>query len=419
MPVLSPSDKSLTVVIVVDHAHIAGGQAKVAFDSALGLLRAGHRPIIFTAAGPIEPSFVAAGLDVRCLGQTDLMNDSSKAAAAGRGIWNFAAERGLAEILARAPRGRTVVHVHGWAKALSPSIARPIARSGVPAVYTMHEYFLFCPNGGFYNYRKGCVCPLTPMSFACVTTNCDSRNYIRKLWRVGRQVVVRRVAGLADVFADYVTISKFQAEIVAPYLPVGARVHRVSNPISAEELGQKDSPASGEFLFVGRISPEKGPFLFAEAAVNAGVVPVFVGDGPAAAALRARHPEARLLGWKQPEEVRALMRSARALVFPSLWYEGQPLSVLEAKAMGTPVIVSDACAAREEIDDGTSGLWFASGNVASLTAALRHAQDDALTTRMSRAAYESFWSDPPTIDTHVMKILSVYRQALTGRQLAA
>ena len=73
----------------------------------------------------------------------------------------------LARLLGSLPAERTIVHVHGWAKALSPSIAMPIARSGLPAVYTIHEYFLFCPNGGFYNYQRGHTCSLEPLSAAC------------------------------------------------------------------------------------------------------------------------------------------------------------------------------------------------------------------------------------------------------------
>jgi glycosyltransferase involved in cell wall biosynthesis len=77
-------------------------------------------------------------------------------------------------------------------------------------------------------------------------------------------------------------------------------------------LGPKSQPASGDFLFVGRIAREKGPLLFAEAARRAGVVPTFVGDGPIREELVRRYPEARILGWKTPEQARAMMRRAGA-----------------------------------------------------------------------------------------------------------
>lgn len=408
----------LTIVICADHAFVNGGQAKVAIESALGLKAHGARVIFFAACGPVDARLEAAEIETICLDQFDILSNPSRLNAAIQGTWNAAAAHELAGILAPLPRGDTIVHVHGWAKALSPSIAQPIRASGLPAVYTMHEYFIACPNGGFYNFQTNEVCRLTPMSAACWATNCDSRNYPFKLWRNARLFFAQNVAHLADAFADFVLISDLQEQILKPYLPQGAAIHRVTNPIEAEPLGNKDNPANGDFLFVGRLSAEKGAFLFAEAAERAGVAPVFIGDGPIAEELRARYLNARLLGWRSPEDTRAAMRQARALAFPSLWYEGQPLTVLEAKAVGTPAIVSDGCAARESITNGASGLLFKSGDAASLAGAIERLKDDALLTAMSQTAYDDYWRAPATLERHIDETLAVYERAL-GRKGAA
>ena len=409
---MSLAKEPLTIVLCLDHGFVSGGQAKVALDSAVGLKQAGHRPIVFAAAGPVDDALAAARVEVICLGQSDLLGNASRVAAMVQGTWNKPAADALADLLARLPPDRTIVHVHAWAKALSPSIALPIARSGLPAVYTIHEYFLFCPNGGYYNYRRGHICPLEPLSAACWATHCDLRSYPRKLWRNARLTLARDVAHLPDVFSDYIAISRFQLDVVGQRLPLGCRTHLISNPIDVPNLGRKLSPAQGDVTFVGRISAEKGPLLFAEAARRAGIIPTYVGDGPAAAELRAQYPEARVLGWHSGPAVREAIRAARALVFPSLWYEGQPLTVLEAKGLGTPVIVADMCAGREEIEDGVSGLWFKGGDVDSLAHALNAIADDDLVTRLSAAAYASFWSDPPSLQTHIERITSVYSSML-------
>lgn len=409
----------LTVVLVLDHAFVSGGQAKVAFDSALGLKGAGHNPIVFAAAGPIDPALVEAGIRVICLEQNDLVSNPSMTAAALQGIWNVAAAKTLEHLLAGLPQDGTVVHVHGWAKALSPSIAGPIARSGLRAVYTMHEYFLLCPNGGFYNYRQQKTCHLQPLSAQCWATDCDSRSYTRKLWRNARTVVMTRVAKLPEVFDDLICISEFQQSVIGSMLPGRAHVHLVSNPIATADLGAKANPTDGDIVFVGRISPEKGTLLFAEACRKLGRVPVFVGDGPARDELLTRYPEARVLGWQTHDTVRAMLRAARALVFPSLWYEGQPLTVLEAKSMGTPVIVSDGCAARDDIEDGVSGLWFRSADADDLARAILAMSDDGTAAKLSRGAYSAFWADPPTIDRHIGALLKIYRNGMAGEEFVA
>ena len=405
----------LTVVILFDHAAVTGGQAKVAFDSAVGLKRAGHRPIVFAAVGPVSPLLAEHGIETVCLDQEDLVGNPSKLAAAQQGIWNLTAARALRDLLATLPPRSTIVHVHGWAKALSPSIAVPIRRSGLPAVYTIHEYFQFCPNGGFYNYQQHHVCELKPLSPSCWATNCDSRSYGRKLWRNVRLSVAKHAAHLPDVFSHYIAISDFQQAIVAPLVPRRATLLRIDNPVSVPDMGPKPDPASGDIIFVGRLSPEKGVFFYAEAARRAKLRPTFVGDGPIAGEIAQRYPEARLLGWQDAEGVRSAMRAARALVFPWFWYEGQPLTVLEAKSLGVPVIVSDACAGREEVEDGVTGLWFKSQDVPDLTRALEAMRDDERVAAMSHAAYAAYWRRPPTLDRHVERITAVYSQMLTAR----
>ena len=102
------------------------------------------------------------------------------------------------------------------------------------------------------------------------------------------------------------------------------------------------------------------------------------------------------------------MRAARALVFPSVWYETFGLTVYEALACGTPVVVSDGCAGREAIIDGRNGLWFRNGDVADLAEKLAALRDDALVTRLSQAAYDDYWANPLTRDRHVDALCRIY-----------
>ncbi len=397
------------IVIVNDHAHINGGSAKVAIDSAEGFARRGHRVDYFSAVGPVEPSLAEAGVTVTLLDQPDVVSAKSLARFGAQWLWNAAAERGLAGLLASCDPAETIVHVHGWAKALSPSIGRALTRAGLPVVHTLHEYYLACPNGGFYDYGAARDCDHEAMSLGCIAHNCDSRGYHRKLMRVGRHAVMRHASGLRDTARHLISISRLQRETIAPYMP-SAVFYEVGNPIDVTDLGPKGDHAPGDIVFVGRLAPEKGPRYFARAARLAGVTPVFVGDGPERTALGREFPEACFLGWRSPAEVREILRAARALVFPSVWYEGQPLTVYEALALGTPVIVSDLCAGREAVVDGETGVWFKSADTPSLAAAISRLTDDALARRMADAAYARYWADPLTLDRHLDAIAAVYEK---------
>ncbi|NKQ94672.1 glycosyltransferase, partial len=130
------------VVLVADHASINGGQAKVAIESALGLAARGVRVSLFAAVGPVDPRLEPAGIRVVCLEQDDISTTRNKLAFAAQAIWNGAASRALARELAACDPRDTVVHVHAFAKALSPSIGTALRASRLPCLYTMHEFFL-------------------------------------------------------------------------------------------------------------------------------------------------------------------------------------------------------------------------------------------------------------------------------------
>ncbi|MBM3607837.1 MAG: glycosyltransferase [Alphaproteobacteria bacterium] len=197
------------ILIVADHGWINGGQAKVAIESALGLAGRGHRVTFLAAVGPLDARLARAGIETVCLEQVDIDTASSRLGFVRQYMWNAKAAATLKQLLADMDPAQSVVHVHAWAKAISPSIGPVLKSTSVPAVYTMHEFFMVCPTGGFYDYRKGETCRLAPMSRACISTNCDSRSYPRKLMRVARQASVF-AGGLRHAFRDVIFISDMQ-----------------------------------------------------------------------------------------------------------------------------------------------------------------------------------------------------------------
>jgi glycosyltransferase involved in cell wall biosynthesis len=398
----------LTIVVASDHAAINGGLSKVAIESAIGLASRGHRVFYFAAVAPVEQRLQEAGVNVICLNQPDLLDDPSALRAAQRGIWNLDAARGINSLLNTLDPAETILHVHGWAKALSPSIGRVISHSTIPTVVTIHEYFLACPNGAFYNYRQQANCPLEPLSLACLSTNCDVRAYKHKAFRVVRQAALWWLGGLPGQIRHFICISELQRSVIQRYLPTEAKIYSVANPISVEDKGPCRAENNDTFLFVGRLSAEKGAVLFAHAAQQTGLKAAFVGDGGEAAHIRAILPDAEFRGWLPPDKVVDAMRTARALVFPSLWYECQPLTTFEALANGVPVIVSDNCAGREAVRNEETGIWFTSGDIDGLAAAMRRLADGNAAAAMGDAAYSSYWRDPLSLERHLDKLEETY-----------
>lgn len=403
----------VNVVIVNDYAHVNGGAGQVALASARGLAQRGHKVVLLSAVLPIEPGFNDPNLTIVCTGQHEILKDPSRLRAAAQGIWNPTAARAMTAVLDQLERTNTVVHFHGWTKALSASVIRAAARRQFALVTTLHDYFAACPNGGFFNYQTQSICHLTPLGLACIGTHCDARSYGQKLWRVARQAVQKNIGGFPATIGNFVSLSEVSLTALRPSLPTAAPIHRIANPTIVEQGAPVDVVANTRFAYVGRLAAEKGGVLFARAAQAQSAAALFIGEGSERAAIQDACATATITGWLDAGGVRAALATARALVLPSLWYEGQPLVVGDAAAMGIAAIVPDTCAAREAVIDGETGLWFKGADQQDLQRKIGMLQNDpALARRLGHAAYERYWRAPPTLARHLDALESLYRTIL-------
>lgn len=402
------------VIVVYDFGSVNGGAAQVAIASALELRSRGMQVDYFCAVAPVDARLGAAGVAVTCLDQADILSNPSRWRAAVSGIWNITAADALAKLLASADPRSTVVHVHGWTKALSASIFSVAQRLRFKVVVTLHEYFTACPAGGFFDHATGTVCERRAMGIDCLTSNCDSRSHAQKLWRVARQGVAAAFTNVHGGLTDVIYISDFSRELLQPYHSPSTRWHFVPNPVEAVPGPRVASERNSSLLFIGRLSPEKGCDLFCAAATDAGMDAVVVGDGPQLPALQAAWPMIEFTGWLDASAVQARLGAARALVLPSLWYETQGLVVYEAIARGVPVVVADRTAARDAVAHGVTGLLFKQADRRSLLDALRQLVDNSTVQAMSEHAHAGYWGAPPTLQAHGDALVIAYKALMDG-----
>jgi glycosyltransferase involved in cell wall biosynthesis len=402
----------LQVVLLSDFANINGGSAAVALTSAEALARRGHAVTLLSAVGTAAPFVQTEQVRFTSTNQQEILKEPSRLRAILQGIWNIKAAHALESLLDRLDPATTIIHVHSWTQALSSSVIHVALTRRFKVVCTLHDYFAVCPNGTFFHHPENRICHLRPMSASCIASQCDKRNYLHKLWRVVRQDVQARWGGMPTRIQHFIVVSEFSRSIVEPYLPSASRIYHVSNPVHVDPGGPVPVDRNRTFVMLGQVSHGKGPHLFANAARALGCEALFIGDGPCAWDIVQLYGAARITGWVSREKVMEYLRSARVLVFPSLWYETEGLSVLEAAAMGVPAVVADTSAARFSVEDGVTGLCFAGGNEEDLTRKMASMLDNELAGRMGRSAYAQYWKHPRTLDRHAVELEAVYEQIL-------
>lgn len=405
------------IIVLNDYATLNGGSSAVAIASARGLAARGFHVTYFSCVGPVAAQLQGVpGLDIICLDQHELARNPSRIGAAVSGLRNTRVVAALRTLLANKNPADTIVHAHTWMLAMSPYALHTVTKLGFPLVVTLHDFFITCPTGGFFEHRTSQLCHRTPLSLSCLGCNCDRRNYGHKLWRSARTLLQNKLLGVPEKVAHYVGVSRFSVEIMRAHLPACTPVSIVRNPVDCVDQGPAPVADNHTFLFIGRFVPDKGVRLFAEAVNLSGLPAAFIGDGALRPELKALCPGACFTGWLDAAEIREHLRHARALVFPPLWYETLGLVAIEAAAAGVPVIVADRCAATDFIEDRKTGIHFTHGSAESLAAAMTTlSENPELARRLGAAAYRWYWDRPWSSDNHLEELLPVYG-SLYGRQ---
>jgi glycosyltransferase involved in cell wall biosynthesis len=404
----------LNVIVVTDYALVNGGAGKVALESAVALC--GHVDKVHVFAGIGDVSSILTGipnLEVTTLRQQKV-TEQGVGQAFIAGLWNKPAQSAFRELLRKYDPKDTVIHVHSWRDGLTLSFMPEIEALGFKFVFTGHDYGLACPMAGFYNHKQGKICEHIGLSRQCLTTSCTGRSFIKKQWFVARHALQPLRAHMPSGLRHLITVGPLSERILKPYLRKDVRIHHVPNPIQIDKQPRTAVEHNRGYAFVGRYSPEKAPLLAAKATHNLGLPVTFVGTGQLVDEIRFLNPDAQMHGWREPHEVREILRTVRGLIFPSVWYEVQGMVVDEAIAMGVPVACSDACAGADTIRRLGGGALFRSGDVNALERRLIEFENDSVIKTYSEEGYSRYWQEPHTMELHIRRLLEVYSEVLAS-----
>lgn len=307
-----------------------------------------------------------------------------------------------------------IVHFHNIYHQLTPSIIGVAKRFGCKTVLTAHDYKIVCPS--YTMLRDGHVCD------ACLKGSVfNAFRYRCQEGSAGKSLLLSLEALWQDLARNY---HKLDA-IISPSAFLREQVIRKITDVPVEVIvnGIDDTQPIGDirddgyFLFIGRLSREKGVATLAQAhqQMKHRLPLKIAGDGPLYKDLVARFPGAEFLGYQQQGEgLNDLIRHARAVIVPSEYYENCSMSVLEAMSFGKPVVGGNIGGIPEQIRDGQEGRLFEPGNARELAAILDSLSCNPETARelgvRARQRLESKYS----LRVHMEELIALYEKLLKG-----
>jgi glycosyltransferase involved in cell wall biosynthesis len=269
-----------------------------------------------------------------------------------------------------------VMHVHNFFFTASPSVLIQAHKQKVPVVVTLHNFRLLCVNTLLLRDNKVCeLCVQHDFPWYGVKYKCYHDSAVQSA-AVGAMSAVHKWMGTWKNKVDtFISPSHFSRNkfLHSSLHPDPEKIKVKYNFIDDPNHGDAKS-RNNYYLFVGRLSQEKGIEVLLDAFIQLPKEEIIIaGDGPLQEQLVTKYAPYKniiFLGRKPRTEVLELMKKCRVLMFPSICYEGLPLTIAEAFATGTPVIGSSMGAMQEMIINEYNGLLFETGNSVKLAEAI-------------------------------------------------
>ena len=310
-----------------------------------------------------------------------------------------------------------IIHIHNLFFIASPSVLSVANKHKVPVVFTLNNYRLVCCNSILLRNNKICeLCLHQKVPFSGIRYKCYRNSSIESALVTAITSIHKLFGTWRKKVATYIALNEFSR---SKFLNSSLRLTNekiITKQNFVRDFGEGSMERENFFLFAGRIVKEKGVHVLAQA--FAGMPEnkvIIIGEGPDKELLEKMFSSNQNIIFKgrmQREEVSSYMKRCRAVICPSIWYEGTPLTVIEAFATGTPVIASGLGSMMESVSDGFNGLHFTAGDPDDLKNKVGVFINETSTNKIFYKNARQTYLEKYQPEVHYKAILKIYETAI-------
>lgn len=272
-----------------------------------------------------------------------------------------------------------IVHVHNTLSLISPSVYYAAFSCKVPVIQTIHNFRLLCPAATFVRDEKICEDCVEHGLGCAVRHNCYRGSKVQTLMSASVLKLHRILGTYRKLF--YICLTDFNKEKLLLLNRNGKTLVREEQifvkPNFVWRPETEKTEKKEQYIYIGRLDKLKGIHVLLQAWKEFPEKELLIcGSGPEEEwiewYLKENHMEqVKLMGQLPHEKVLKLLAQSKALVLPTLWYEGQPMVILESYAVGTPVLASNIGNTGNMVIPGVTGIRFIPGDPEDLKRAVR------------------------------------------------
>lgn len=306
-----------------------------------------------------------------------------------------------------------IVHVHNTLNLISPAVYYAARAMKVPVVQTVHNFRLVCPGATFY--RDGHICEdcMKNGLWCAVKHKCYRGSKIQTLACV-LSTWFHRMTGIYGKI-NYICLTEFNKSKLLELKQIKPeKVFVKPNFVVNESSFVLEESRENQFVFAGRLDKLKGVDILFETWKRMGDnAPKLVvcGTGPmekwCKEFVRQNQVNIELRGFVPNIEAQKLIANSKALVLPTQWYEGFPMSIVEAYSVGTPVVCSDLGNAGILVIEGITGVKFAACSSEELIGAVKRLKAYRNIYGSTYEMYEQLYTEKQ----NYKRLIEIYRKA--------
>lgn len=359
------------VLIVHNYYQIAGGEDTVVANEKKLLEENGHEVVLYSRSNSELRSL--SKLEKLCLPFTT--------------IFSLRTYREIKKIITE--HKIDIVHVHNTLTLVSPSVYYAALACKVPVVQSIHNFRFLCPAATFYredNKGNGAICEMcVSKGLKCsIKYSCYRSSRLQTL----ACVVSLKIHRMLKVYKkiNYILLTDFNKEkflqlnkkkvIIDP-----EKLFIKPNFVDSQSKNLPFEQRKNQFIFAGRLDKLKGIHLLLEAWMDIKDSDLIIcGAGPEKELCEEfirdnGMSNVKMFGLVENNKLQKIIAESKALILPTQWYEGFPMTIVESLACGTPVIGSNIGNVSNLIKDGVSGRTFQYNSVESLRDAVKNITD--------------------------------------------
>lgn len=309
-----------------------------------------------------------------------------------------------------------VVHIHNTHYASGPIILRTIHKLGIPLVMTLHNFRILCPSAILYHDQQLFLSSLKEnFPWTAIKKKVLDGSTVKTFVLALNYWFHRRI-GTWNMVDRYIALSSFAKKLfIESTLHVPAQKFTIKPNFTFPIKGTIDV-LEDYFIYIGRLTEEKGIVNLLKVFSKTDNKIIIIGDGPLKQAVvnaANDNTNIKFLGFRSRDEILPLVEKAEALLVPSVWFEGMPMTILEAFSVGTPVIGSDIGALSELIIPNKTGLLFNPQSVDNMLTTIQQWKNYSIKEKYNiRQTTKEFYFSNFTPEENKKKLLAIYDEAI-------